>query len=166
MSLIPWNICTLATDIFHFEISSQLLVVDYYSRFSACASYIFRYSWPDTLVSDNKPCYTAVEFMQVMDDMDLHHITSSPKYQQPNGLRQNYFQLVKSLLFKAKESSEYPYFTLMLCRKTPLDHGLQSPMELLCGRQARSDLPISHATRMEVNKLQVKPHLPHFSLKL
>ena len=73
---------TLATDIFHFEISLHLLVVDYYSRFPAHQSYIFRYNWPDTLVSDNGPCYTAVEFMQVMDDMDFHHITSIPKYHQ------------------------------------------------------------------------------------
>ena len=69
-----------------FENSSHLLAVNYYSRFpvvrklhrmtgkhvkSHTLATFSEYSWPDTLDSDsdNGPCYTLIEFRQVMDDM-------------------------------------------------------------------------------------------------
>ena len=67
----------LATDIFHFEGVSYLLVVDYTSRFpivhklsSMTAQHVAshfklifsEYGWPDTLASDSGPYYTAEVF--------------------------------------------------------------------------------------------------------
>ena len=67
----PWT--KLATDIFHFEGDSYLLIVDYTSRYPVIhkltlmtaqnvighLQVIFsEYGWPDTIVSDNGPCYT------------------------------------------------------------------------------------------------------------
>ena len=64
----------LATDIFHFEGVSYLLIVDYTSRFPVvfklssmigqhvgiqCKLMFPEYGWPETLISDNGPCYTA-----------------------------------------------------------------------------------------------------------
>ena len=69
---VPWS--KVATDIFHYESCSYLLVVDYTSRFpivrvvkSMSAQHIaehFRlifseYGGPDMLVSDNGLCYVA-----------------------------------------------------------------------------------------------------------
>ena len=63
----------LATDTFHFEGASYLLIVDYTSRFpmvhklssmtgqhvaNQCKQIFSEYGWPETLVSDNGPCYT------------------------------------------------------------------------------------------------------------
>ena len=53
-----------------------------------------------------------------MDDMDVKHITNLPHNHQLNCLAEKYVQLVKILLYKAKESGEDPYFTLMLYRNT------------------------------------------------
>ena len=62
----PWT--KLATDIFHFESASYLLIVDYTSRFqvvcklssmtslhvaSQCKLIFSEYGWPETLISDN-----------------------------------------------------------------------------------------------------------------
>ena len=44
------------------------------------------YGWPDTLVSDNGPCYTAEMFTDLMKEYAVNHITSSPHYPQSNGL--------------------------------------------------------------------------------
>ena len=44
----------------------------------------------------------------------------------------------------------------MLYRNTPLGHDLPSPMELLCARKARSDLPMTHAARMQVKQATTK----------
>ena len=72
---IPLYLWTkLATDIFHFESSSYLMIVDYTSRFpvvhklslmtglhvaNQCKQVFSEYGWPETLISDNGPCYTS-----------------------------------------------------------------------------------------------------------
>ena len=35
------------------------------------------YGWPDTLVSDNRPCYVAEAFTNLMKEYTVNHITSS-----------------------------------------------------------------------------------------
>ena len=35
------------------------------------------YGWPDTLVSDNGPCYAAEAFSNLMKEYAVNHITSS-----------------------------------------------------------------------------------------
>ena len=36
------------------------------------------YGWPETIVSDNGPCYSAETFTKLMRDYSVNHITSSP----------------------------------------------------------------------------------------
>ena len=87
----------LATDLFHFKGPSYLLIVDYNSQFpvvrkltSMMAHHkadhfkqIFaEYGWPDTLISDNGPCYTSKVFKGLMAEYHINHITSSPHYPQ------------------------------------------------------------------------------------
>ena len=70
--VLPWT--KLATDLFHFEGQSYLLIVDYTSQFpivrkltsmtahhiaNHCIQIFAEYSWPDTLISDNGPCYAS-----------------------------------------------------------------------------------------------------------
>ena len=93
--LYPWT--KLATDIFHFEGASYLLVVDYTSRFPVVCKLtsmtgqhittqyklIFsEYGWPETLISDNGSCYTAEVFTNLMKEYNVNHITSPPHYPQ------------------------------------------------------------------------------------
>ena len=102
---VPWS--KVATDIFHYESCSYLLVVDFTSRFpivrevkSMSAQHIaehFRlifseYGWPDTLVSDNGPCYVAETFTSLMKEYAVNHITSSPHYPQSNRLAEKFFK--------------------------------------------------------------------------
>ena len=73
--LYPWT--KLATAMFYFEGVSYLLVVDYTSRFPVVHKLTLMtgqhivsnfklicsgYGWPETLVSDNGPCYTSEVF--------------------------------------------------------------------------------------------------------
>ena len=86
----PWS--KLASDIFYFEGDSYLLIVDYTSQFpiirklssmtgKAIAHHmqaIFaKYGWPNTLVTDNDPCYTSKEFQMLIQSMSVNHITRS-----------------------------------------------------------------------------------------
>ena len=117
--LYPWT--KLATDIFHFEGASYLLVVDYTSCYpvvcklaSMTGQHIAsqfklicsEYGWPDTIVSDNGPCYISDVFTNLMSEYNINHITSSPHYPQSNGLAEKYMQIVKNLFYKAKEEGK------------------------------------------------------------
>ena len=91
--LNPWT--NLATDIFHFEGVLYLLLVDYTSRFtvlhklnSMTAQHVPSHfklifsecGWPDTLVSDNSPCYSPEVFTNLMWEYSVNHIQSSMHY--------------------------------------------------------------------------------------
>ena len=100
----PWT--KLATYIFHFQISSYLLLVDYTCRSPVVHmlssmrgqqvanqyKLIFsEYRWPEILISENA---------------HMNNITSSPYYPQSSGLAGKYVHIVKSLFYKAKEESK------------------------------------------------------------
>ena len=152
---VPWS--KVATDIFHFESRSYLLVVDYTSRLpivreikSMLAQHIadhFRLifsecSWPDTLVSDNGPCYLAKAFTNLMEEYAWTQITSSPHYSQSNGLTEKIFQIVKNLFYKAKDEGTDIYKCLMIYHNKPLASTFKSPMQMLQQRSTQSQLPM------------------------
>ena len=154
----------LASDIFHFQNDSYLLIVDFTSRFpivcklkSKTAKHVAshfsevfgEYGWPGTLLTDNGPCYASHELKHLMLDMSVKHITSSPHYPQSNGLAEKYVQIVKNLFIKAHEEGTNYQKALMIYQNTPLDDSLLSPMQILQGRAARSDLPMSYAAKVK-----------------
>ena len=160
--LYSWT--KLVTDIFHFESVSYLLVVDYTSQYPVVCKLtsltgkhianhiklIFsEYGWPETLVSDNGPCYTLEIFTNLMVQYSVNHITSSAHYQQSNGLAEKYVQIVKNLFHKAKEEGKDLYQCLMIYHNTPLLNTLQSLMQFLTSRSARSSLPMSNIARQQ-----------------
>ena len=160
---VPWS--KVATDIFIFESKSYLLVVDYTSRFpivrelkSMSAQHVtehFRlifseYSWLDTLVSDNGPCYVAEAFTNLMKGYTVNHITSSPHYPQSNGLAEKFVHIVKNLFYKVKEEGTDMYRCLMIYHNTPIESTSKSPMQMLQQRSARSQLPMSNAAHRQL----------------
>ena len=62
--------------------------------------------WPDTLVSDNGPCYASEAFTKIMQEYNVNHITSSLHYPQSNGLVEKFVQIVKNLFHKAREEEQ------------------------------------------------------------
>ena len=143
----PWS--KLATDIFHFEGAAYVLIVDYMSRFpivykltsmtgihvaNQCKSGFSEYEWPDTLILDNRPCYTLQAFTSAMQASIINNITSSPHYPQSNGLAEKYVQIVKCLFHRAKKEGKDFNKCLMIYHNTPLTGSLQSPMQILQGK--------------------------------
>ena len=154
---VPWT--KVATDIFHYESKSYLLVANYTNRFpivreikSMSAQHIaehFRlifseYGWPDTLVSDNGPCYVAETFTSLMRDYTVNHITSSPHYPQSNGLAEKFVQIVKNLFHKVKDEATDINKCLMIYHNMPLASMSKSPLQMLQQRSTRSQLPMSN----------------------
>ena len=60
-----------------------------------------------------------------------------------------YMLLVKNLFHKAKEEGKDLYQCLMIYCYTPLSHTLQSLMQILTSRSARSSLPMSNTARQQ-----------------
>ena len=161
--IFPWT--KLATDLFHFEGHSYLLLVDYTNQFpivrkltSMMAHHIAdhfkqifaEYGWPDTLISDNGLCYASEVFKGLMTEYHVNHIMSSPHYPQSSGLAKKYVQIVKNLFHKAKGEGQDLYKCLMTYRNTPLSNTLQSLMQILSNRATRSTLPLSNATKRQM----------------
>ena len=160
--IYPWT--KITTDIFHFENEYYLLLVDYTSRFpivhkltSMMAQQVTSHmklifsenGWPETIVSDNGPCYSAESFTKLITEYSVSHITSFPHYLQSNRLAEKYVQIVKNLFYKTKEEGTDLYKSLMIYRNTPLSHKLKSPMQILKSRTARTQLPMSNAARRQ-----------------
>ena len=108
------------------------------------------YGWPDTIVSDNGPCYTAEAFTKTMQEFQVNHITSSPHYPQSNGLAEKFVQTVKSLFYKAREKGADLYKALMIYHNTPITSNMHSLMQILQNRTARSQLPMSNSARRQL----------------
>ena len=102
---------------------------------------------PDTLVSDNGPCYTAEAFPNLMKEYAVNHITSSPHYPQSNGVAEKFVQIVKNLFHKAKDEGADIAKYLMIYCNSPLASTSKSPMQMLQQRSARSQLPMSNVAR-------------------
>ena len=159
----PWT--KLATNIFHLESSSYLLIMDYTSRFpvvcklslmtglhiaNQCKQTFSEYGWSETLISDNCPCYTSQAFTSTMQLYCFNHITSSLYYPQSNGLAGKYIQIVKACSTKQKEEDIDFYKHLMIYHNTSLTGSLLSLMQILQNRNARSQLPMSNAASKQL----------------
>ena len=184
--ILPWT--KLATNLFHFEGQSYLLLVDYTSQdpiirrltsmmahhiANHCKQIFSEYGWPETLISDNGPCYASKTFKKLMTEYNVNHITSSPHYPQSNGLAEKYVQIIKNLFHKAKEEGQDLYKCLMTYRNTPLSSTLLSPMQMLSNRITRSNLPLSTAARLQMGlhinhptSDQKNHHLPTHDLSI
>ena len=150
----PWT--KLASDIFTWQNNNYLILVDYMSRFpivrkltsmtadcvlSHLTSIFNEYGPPNSLVTDNGPCYSSSTFKTAMIQHGVHHITISPHYHQSNGLAEGYVRIVKSLFNKAHEEGSSIQTALRIYRTTPLSADLPSPYELLFNRPPDLDLP-------------------------
>ena len=69
--------------------------------------------------------------------------TSSPHYPQSNRFIESMVKTVKKTLHRAHKSRMDPQMALLCLRTTPVSSTLPSPMEMLMGRKAESNLPVS-----------------------
>ena len=164
----PWQ--KVATDLFEFQKSQYLLVIDYYSRFieipklstttstnviTNLKSIFSRHGVPETVRSDNGPQYSSEQFAEFANQYGFSNITSSPKYPQSNRAAERAVRTIKDLLKKNKKMQNSDmYMEILAYRSTLLENGL-SPAELLMGRKLRTSVP--------VELQQLSPKVPNHS---
>ena len=163
----PWEV--VATDLFTWDKSEYLIIVDYHSRYFEVAklpntksttvitytkSMFARHGIPSEVISDNGPQYASKDFSLFAEQWEFKHTTVSPRYPQANGLVEKEVQAVKNILTKAKQDRRDPYLGLLEYRNTPIDD-VGSPAQLLMSRRLRSIIPTTDA------QLQPKVLDPH-----
>ena len=138
-----------------------------------CKQIFSEYGWPETLISDNGPCYAVEAFTNMMKEYSVNHITMSPHYPQSNRLAEKFAQIVKNLFHRATEEGKDTFKCLMIYCNTSLSSSLQSPMQILWSRSAGSDLPMFNAAKKQLGfdseQLRIKyknKHLPLHDLHL
>ncbi|KAL7881030.1 hypothetical protein SRHO_G00032840 [Serrasalmus rhombeus] len=145
----PWQ--RVGSDLFFWENSTYLLVVDYFSRYievahlreataetvvAALKEAFSRHGTPETVMSDNGPQFSSSVFQSFARAYGFAHVTSSPRYPQANGEAERAVATVKGLWKGGGDKAR----ALQIYRATPLESGY-SPAQLLMGRQIRSDIP-------------------------
>ena len=148
----------VGTDLFEFEGKQYLVTVDYYSDFfeidylhnqtakeviHKLKAHFARHGIPETVTSDNGPCYDSHEFTEFAEDYGFEHVTSSPGYPQANGKAESAVKSAKTLMKKAKESKTDPYLALLELRNIPGEKVKSSPAQRLFGRRTRTKVPVS-----------------------
>ena len=123
---LPWQ--RVGTDLFKYNASKYVLVVDYFSHYIEIAklsstdtntvvnhlkSIFARHGIPQVIISDNGPQYYVAVFSEFAEDYGFVHMTSSPKYSQANGEAERAVRTIKSLLKKCSGKAEDPYLALM-----------------------------------------------------
>ena len=103
------------------------------------------YGLPTCIISDNGPCYALEYFAAEMHKLRIQHIATSPHHNQSNGLAEVYVKITKHILQKAKDTSEDPHLAMMVYQTTFLGPDHPSPMEILHGCKAWSNLPLANA---------------------
>ena len=165
----PWQ--KIGSDLFQLKGTTYLLVVDYFSRYpeivkltsttsgsiiSALRSIFSRYGIPEVMLSDNGPQYSSQEMKDFASSYGFIQVTSSPHYQQSNGLAERMVRTMKELLKK----SEDPYLALLSYRTTPFPWCNFSPAELLMGRQIWNNMP-----QIDKHLVPKRPYLSDFKRK-
>ena len=161
----PWE--RVATDLFEWQKSQYLIVVDYYSRYIEVSklgstsspnvikhlkSMFARHGIPEVVISDNGPQYSSEQFVEFAEQYGFTHITSSPKYPQSNGAAERAVRTIKEMLTKNEIRGGDMYMAMLAYRSTPLENGL-SPAELLMNRKLRTTVPMISQ--------ELKPKLPN-----
>ena len=149
----PWQ--TVGTDLFTWNGSDFIVVVDYYSRYfevsqlrntrsssiiNKLKSIFSRHGIPERCFSDNGPQYVSQEMKEFAHNWGFTHVTSSPYHPKSNGLAEKTVQTIKRIFQKAKADGKDPYLGILEYRATPLAQG-KSPAQLLMSRNLRSILP-------------------------
>ena len=150
----PW--AKVAADICFHSGRALLVVVDYFSNFievdslssetsksviRSLVAIFSRFGVPDTLVTDNGPCFDSSEFAKFADQWNFQHVTSSPRYPQSNGKAENAVRTVKRLFTKCGAAGVSEFQTLLDWRNTPSEGIDSSPAQRLLGRRCKTLLP-------------------------
>ena len=154
----PW--AKVGADLCYFSGRVLLAVSDYFSNFievdsvsaenskvviRSLMAMFSRYGMPDSVVTDNGPCFASSEFSKFASQWNFQHVTSSLRYSQSNGKAENAVRTVKRLFTKCRAAGVSEFQTLLDWRNTPSEGLDASPAQSFFGRRCKTLLPATEA---------------------
>ncbi|CAI2737870.1 unnamed protein product, partial [Dicrocoelium dendriticum] len=109
---------------------------------------------PETLCTDNGPCFTSKEFEIFMNSNGVQHVRTAPYHPASNGLAERAVQTIKRGLSKQAPGTVQTRLDRLLFayRITPSEATGKSPAEMMFGRTLRTRLDLlfpNHRAQME-----------------
>ena len=96
-----------------------------------------RYAVPDSVVTDNGPCFASSQFVKFASQWNFQHVISSPRYPQSDGKAENVVRTVKRLFTKCRAAGVSEFQALLDWRNTPSE-GLDVVVRRYCWELIRS----------------------------
>ena len=150
---IAWH--TLGTDLFSLNGDTFLIIADYMSKYpiierlgrdttsqavaNITSKYFSLFGAPQSIISDNGPQFIGKPYQQLMNNLDIAHVTSSPHHSRSHGFIERTIRTVKAVMKKESRDTD---IALLILRTTPIGPQLPSPAELIFGRPVKSNLPL------------------------
>ena len=98
---------------------------------------------PQTIISDNGPCYKSHEFNNFCVRFDINHITGLLFNHQADSIAERMIQTIKHLMVKNQNDT---WLAMSILKSTPITGIDKSPAELLCNRCFRTNIPLIQHT--------------------
>ena len=152
----PWQ--RVGADLFTIKDKHYLATVDYMSNLvevdrlysittsavkAKLQAHFARYGVPDTLVTDNGPQFSSVEFATFAKRWNFLHKTSSPHHPASNGMAESAVKTLKRTLMKCAEDRSDVYEALLNLRNTPRPGIGLSPVQLMMSQRTKTILPMA-----------------------
>ena len=129
-----------------------------------CRTLFAQFGIPETVVTDNGPCFVSEDFESFLVKNGITRILSAPYHPATNGLAERAVQTVKKGLKKETEGSIAARLAKVLIAygSTPQSTTGSSPSELLFGRHIRTRLDLlKPSTLTQVERNQTRQKLAH-----
>ena len=129
-----------------FQDKTYMVAVDLFSRFpvvrqlrgestklvlDALKDIFSNFGIPETIISDNSPCYKSQEFNEFCASFEINHTTEASYNHQANSIAKCMIQTIKQLMVKNQSDTWLP---MLILKSTPMNGIDRSPVELLCNR--------------------------------
>ena len=147
----------LGVDVVQFQCQRALVTVHYYSGFltydtlssetteavTKALNNIFRkFGLPESIISDNGPCFKSEKCRCFCDQLDVGHVTFSPYHHQSNGRAERAIAKVEQILKKSASDTDITK-ALITYLDTPISGTLSSPAELFYSTPINTRLSMS-----------------------
>ena len=120
---------TVTIDLFsHFTVVRQLHGESTKVLLNALKDVFSDFGIPESIISDNGPCYKSQEFNTFCAKFEINHITGASYNHQDNIIAECMIQTIKQLMVKNQSNS---WLALLILKSTPMNGIDRSPAELL-----------------------------------
>ena len=112
---------------------------------------------PETIISDNGPCYKIQEFNSFCARFEISHITGASHNHQANSIAECMIQTIKHLMVKNYNDT---WLAMLILKSMPMNGIDRSPAELMCNRQFQTNLSLIKHTSSLADQARLRNENP------